>query len=70
MDSGEIVSVVGDQAVVVPSGRLPDIGVKIFVKDGIVGRVADIIGAVDRPYYVVKLSGRIPVSKGDKVTLS
>jgi rRNA processing protein Gar1 len=70
LEVGEVISVVGEQAVLKPSGGLPKEGEKIFVKEGILGRVSDIIGAVDRPYFVVKISGRAKVAVGDRVSLS
>ncbi len=68
LESGEITSIVGNQAVAKPSGKLPEIGTKVFVKDGILGRVMDIIGAVENPFFVVKTDGKKKIAVGDKLT--
>lgn len=70
MENGQITSIVGDQAVLKPIGKLAEIGSRVFVKEGVLGRVVDIIGPVDDPCLVVKLSGKKEVSVGDKVSSS
>ena len=55
LENGVILSIVGEQAVVRPVSELPKIGEDVFVKTGRLGKVCDIIGPVESPYFIVKL---------------
>ena len=55
MDSGKVVSKVGDQVVVeLPTEKVPKLGMQAFCDGSRVGVVFDIIGRVDKPYVVVR----------------
>lgn len=65
LESGEIISVVGDQVVVKSASDAPKIGSKIYSVRAKVGRVSDVIGPVDDPYYVVKPDPNTNLRVGD-----
>ena len=67
MDSGEVTSIVGDQVVVKVTGKLPAMGTAIFTSRTKIGVVADIIGSVEKPYFVVKTSPNAKVAIGDRL---
>lgn len=67
MDSGEVTSIVGDQVVVKVTGNLPAMGAQIFTSRGKIGVVADIIGSVEKPYFIVKTSPNAKVGIGERL---
>lgn len=69
MNTGEVNSIVGNQAVVKPTGKTPGIGATVYGENGKVGVVSDIIGAVDRPYAVVKVERNARIKTGDHIRL-
>jgi rRNA processing protein Gar1 len=55
LNSGKIVSRVGDQLVVeLAGGGVPDMGRAVFCGSQRIGSVFDIIGRVESPYVVVR----------------
>ena len=71
MNYGEVSSIVGDQVVVKASEKPPAIGSAVFnEKGGKIGVVADIIGPVEKPYYVVKPNQNCKVKPGDRIRSS
>ena len=66
MDTGEVTSVVGEQVVVKAAGRLPGMGSAVFANKGRIGLVADIIGTVEMPYFVVRKQPNAVVKVGDR----
>ncbi len=67
MESGEVTSVVGEQVVVKSTGKPPEIGSKAYTKKDFLGVVADVIGPVDKPYFIVKKSGKNTAETGEKI---
>jgi rRNA processing protein Gar1 len=67
LNTGEVISIVGDQVVVKAASNPPAMGTVVYSEKGKLGIVADIIGPVDKPYFVVKPQGNAKVSVGDRV---
>lgn len=67
MDTGEVISIVGDQVVVKSDPKPPKIGSLVFSSKGKAGIVMDIIGPVDKPYLVVKPNPNVKVKIGDRL---
>ena len=67
LNTGEVNSIVGDQVVVKTTTKPPGIGAAVYNEKGKVGVVSDIIGAVDKPYFVVKPHGNVKVNVGDRI---
>ncbi|MFH1055730.1 MAG: H/ACA ribonucleoprotein complex subunit GAR1/NAF1 [Candidatus Altiarchaeota archaeon] len=67
LDTGEVTSIVGDQVVVKSATQPPKIGTTVYTLKGKVGSVSDIIGSVDKPYFIVKLNQNSKVNVGDKL---
>ncbi len=67
MNTGEVTSIVGNQVVVKASGQPPQIGTPVFSGKGRVGVVADIIGPLEKPYFVVKPSPDAKLKVGDGI---
>jgi rRNA processing protein Gar1 len=67
LNTGEVTSIVGDQVVVKSSSPPPAIGAAVFGDKGRVGVVADVIGPVERPYYVVKADPKITLKIADRL---
>ena len=58
--SERIVSNIGNQAVVEMSSRnVPEIGSVVSIDGKKVGNVFDVIGNVEKPYVVVRLSSKV-----------
>ncbi|MFH1125789.1 MAG: hypothetical protein V1703_01570 [Candidatus Altiarchaeota archaeon] len=54
---GRIVSQIGNQLVAeMPSTEVPELGSSVFVNGKKMGVVFDVIGVVEKPYVVVRLS--------------
>ena len=68
LDFGNVSGVVGDQVVVESAGKLPDLGIEVFIRNGRLGPVADIIGDVKKPYFVVRKVRNIDVKIGEIVS--
>jgi len=67
--SGRVVSYVGNQAVVeISSANVPDFGCVVSAGGRKIGRVFDVIGNVEKPYVVVKLSDLNRMSAGCQVS--
>jgi len=60
LESGEIKAYIGNEAVIGPIkyGEIPEINSTVLESDSktMIGRVSDVIGRVNAPYLVVKLS--------------
>jgi rRNA processing protein Gar1 len=67
LNIGEITSIVGDQVVVKCASEPPSIGDPVLGDRGRLGTVADVIGPVAKPYFVVKLNPNAKVKVGDRV---
>lgn len=69
MATGTINSIVGRQVVVKADGSPPKIGSKAKVDGRTVGVVADVIGAVENPYFVLKPKEGADLPVGGKVNV-
>jgi rRNA processing protein Gar1 len=69
LDAGEVVSIVGDQVVVKATSKAPAMGSAVFnERGGKVGSVQDIIGPVEKPYFIIKpLNAAVKLKAGDRV---
>lgn len=67
LNTGEVDSIVGEQVVVRSTSEPPSIGAVVFNERSKVGLVADIIGPVSKPYFIVKLNPNAKVKPGDKI---
>jgi rRNA processing protein Gar1 len=67
LNTGDITSIVGDQVVVKCDAEPPVIGAQVMGGRGRIGVVADVIGPVGKPYYVIKLDPNAKVKVGDRV---
>jgi rRNA processing protein Gar1 len=65
LNADEVTSIVGDQVVVKTADKPPRMGAIVYRKNERIGKVADIIGPVEKPYYVVKASSNTKVEVGD-----
>ena len=66
MESGEITSIVGEQVVVKATGKPPQLGSAVYSPSGVIGVVSDIIGPVEKPYFIVKRQPNSKVNPGEK----
>ena len=58
--SGRVLSCIGNQAVVdISSSSIPKISSNVSISGKKIGRVFDVIGHVEKPYVVVKLSPKL-----------
>jgi rRNA processing protein Gar1 len=67
LNTGKVSSVVGDQVVVESASEPPRIGAKAYLGRDKVGVVADVIGRVDRPYFIVKPDAKSKLKAGDEI---
>jgi rRNA processing protein Gar1 len=67
LESGEVTSIVGDQVVVRADSKPPQIGAAVYSEKAKVGVVSDVIGAVDKPYFIVRPSPNAKVNVADKL---
>ena len=67
MAKGEIVSLVGENALIKGFDELPKIGSPVYIKAKRIGKISDIIGSVDKPYVVLKKAKNCEVHEGDIV---
>jgi rRNA processing protein Gar1 len=67
LESGEVTSIVGDQVVVRADSKPPQIGQAVYSEKAKVGIVSDVIGAVDKPFFVVRPSPNAKISVSDRL---
>ncbi|MFH0861792.1 MAG: H/ACA RNA-protein complex protein Gar1 [Candidatus Altiarchaeota archaeon] len=68
LDTGEVISIVGDQVVVRSAPKPPGIGSTVYnERGGAAGTVSDIIGPVEKPYIVVKAKPNVTLKPGDSI---
>jgi rRNA processing protein Gar1 len=66
--AGEVDSIVGDQVVVKSTAQPPAIGSVVYSEKGTkVGVVADIIGPVEKPYFIVKANANVEIPVGERL---
>jgi rRNA processing protein Gar1 len=69
LNTGQVSSIVGNQVVVKSPAETPKLGAAVYSEEGKAGAVSDIIGAVKKPYLVVKLEENVELAVGDTVRL-
>jgi rRNA processing protein Gar1 len=69
LSTGQVCSIVGNQVVIKPTADTPEIGSTVYDGKAAVGVVSDIIGAVDKPYAVVKPNDKAALKVGDVIRL-
>jgi rRNA processing protein Gar1 len=68
LDTGEVISIVGDQVVVKATAKPPAIGSVVFnERGGKVGCVADIIGPVENPFFIIKPNPNVTLKPKDRI---
>jgi len=67
LNTGEVTSIVGDQVVVKSAPKPPAIGAMVYSEKCKVGVVADIIGSVESPYFVVKPDQNAKIKLSDRL---